>query len=166
MRFVYIRVFHQNMFLKKKYGSTSSASIWGLVWRNPKGFLFLTSIRGCTLYICWQIKLGLKLKFRRLKRNRQMFPGDWATWAGRGELWGTRARTLEGDSGHKCWTIMHVHFPWAIDLSIFVLYKYLCSEPYERWGIVYTEHYHISPAPLHISQLIQHNYFNHCGHID
>ena len=42
----------------------------------------------------------------------------------------------------------------------------VCSEPYERWGIVYTEHYHISPAPLHISQLIQHNFFNHCGHID
>ena len=42
---VYIRVFHENMFLKKKYGSTRSASIGGWVWRNPKGFLIY---RGCT----------------------------------------------------------------------------------------------------------------------
>ena len=45
---VNIRVFHENMFLMKKIGSTCSASNWRLVWRNPKGFLILTSVRGCT----------------------------------------------------------------------------------------------------------------------
>ena len=42
------RVSHENMFLMKKIGSTRSASIWGLLWRNPKGFLILTTFRGCT----------------------------------------------------------------------------------------------------------------------
>ena len=32
----------------KNIGSTCSASIWGLLWRNPKGFLILTTFRGCT----------------------------------------------------------------------------------------------------------------------
>ena len=32
----------------KQIGSTRSASIWGLLWRNPKGFLILTTFRGCT----------------------------------------------------------------------------------------------------------------------
>ena len=35
-------------FSKKKNGSTRSTSIWGLLWRNPKGFLILTSFKGCT----------------------------------------------------------------------------------------------------------------------
>ena len=48
LRWLNIRVFHENMFLMKKLGSTRSASIWRLVWRNPKGFLILISFRGCT----------------------------------------------------------------------------------------------------------------------
>ena len=36
------------MFLMKKFGSTRSASIWGLLWRNPKGFLILIGFRECT----------------------------------------------------------------------------------------------------------------------
>ena len=35
-------------FVMKKCGSTCSASIWGLLWRNPKGFFILISFRGCT----------------------------------------------------------------------------------------------------------------------
>ena len=42
------RVSHENVFLTKKYGSTRSASIRGLLSRNPKGFLILISFRGCT----------------------------------------------------------------------------------------------------------------------
>ena len=38
----------QKHFVMKKCGSTCSASIWGLLWRNPKGFLILISFRGCT----------------------------------------------------------------------------------------------------------------------
>ena len=34
----------------KKLGSTCFASIWELLWRNPKGFLILTTFRGCTLH--------------------------------------------------------------------------------------------------------------------
>ena len=43
-----IGCFTKTCFWWKKIGSTRSASIWGLVWRNPKGFLILTSFRGCT----------------------------------------------------------------------------------------------------------------------
>ena len=46
--FINIRVSHENEFLMTKIGSTRSASIWGLLWRNPKGFLILTTFRGCT----------------------------------------------------------------------------------------------------------------------
>ena len=46
--FISTRVFHENMFFMKKIGSTRSASILKLVWRNPKGFLILTSFWGCT----------------------------------------------------------------------------------------------------------------------
>ena len=34
------RVFHEYMFLMEKIGSTGSASIWGLLWRNPRIFDF------------------------------------------------------------------------------------------------------------------------------
>ena len=47
------KMFHQNMFLKKRNGSTRSVSIWGLLWRNPKGFLILISFRGCTTHFCY-----------------------------------------------------------------------------------------------------------------
>ena len=52
MRCVPIRVFHKNIFLMKKIGSTCSASISGLLWRNPKGFFILISFRGCTSHSC------------------------------------------------------------------------------------------------------------------
>ena len=42
-----IRVFHKIMFLMRKIGSTYSATIWGLFWGNPKGFVILASFRGC-----------------------------------------------------------------------------------------------------------------------
>ena len=35
---VHNRVFHECKFLKKQNGKTRCASIWGLVWRNPKGW--------------------------------------------------------------------------------------------------------------------------------
>ena len=44
---LYIRVSHKNMFLMKKTSSSRSASILGLLWRNPKGILILTTFRGC-----------------------------------------------------------------------------------------------------------------------
>ena len=49
-----IKVSHRNMFLMKKIGSTRSASIWGLLWRNPKGFFISISFRGCTSHSCFE----------------------------------------------------------------------------------------------------------------
>ena len=50
------RVFHKNIFLKKRNGSTYSVNIWGLLWRNPKGFLVLKSFRGHTThFLFWPI---------------------------------------------------------------------------------------------------------------
>ena len=43
------------MFLMKRNGSTCSASIWGLLWRNPKEFLILIGFRGCTSRFCFDI---------------------------------------------------------------------------------------------------------------
>ena len=40
------RVFHENMFFQKKISATHHASAWGLVWKDPKGFLILTKFRG------------------------------------------------------------------------------------------------------------------------
>ena len=45
-----IRVLHENMFLKKRNGSTRSVSIWGWLGRNPKGFFMLISFKGCTTH--------------------------------------------------------------------------------------------------------------------
>ena len=39
-------VYHKNTFFKNKISPTRQASIWGLVWRDPKGFLILTMFRG------------------------------------------------------------------------------------------------------------------------
>ena len=36
--YVPTRVFHENMFFKKKISATHHASAWGLVWKNPKEF--------------------------------------------------------------------------------------------------------------------------------
>ena len=44
------RVSHKNIFLKKRNGSTYSVNIWGLLWRNPKGFLVLKCFRGRTTH--------------------------------------------------------------------------------------------------------------------
>ena len=41
-----IRVYHKNTFFKNKLCPTHQASAWGLVWRNPKGFLISTKFRG------------------------------------------------------------------------------------------------------------------------
>ena len=43
---VYIRVYRENMFFKEKISATHNASAWGLVRRNPKGFLISTMFRG------------------------------------------------------------------------------------------------------------------------
>ena len=45
-----IRVLHENMFLKKRNGSTRSVIIWGWLGRNPKGFFILISFKGCTTH--------------------------------------------------------------------------------------------------------------------
>ena len=45
-----IRVFHENMLLMKSSGSTRSTSIWGLLWRIPKGFLILISFSVLTCF--------------------------------------------------------------------------------------------------------------------
>ena len=42
------RVSYESTFLIKKIGPTRSASIWGLLWRNPEDFLISTSFRWCT----------------------------------------------------------------------------------------------------------------------
>ena len=59
---LYIRVSHKNMFLMKKTSSSRSASILGLLWRNPKEFWFwqllgvaiailiLTTFWGCNFH--------------------------------------------------------------------------------------------------------------------
>ena len=39
---IYIRVYRENMFFKIKISATHNASAWGLVRRNPKGFLIST----------------------------------------------------------------------------------------------------------------------------
>ena len=41
-----IRVYRENMFFKKKISATHNASAWGLVRRDPKGFLISTMFRG------------------------------------------------------------------------------------------------------------------------
>ena len=43
---MFIRVYHKNTFFKNKKRPTRQASAWGLVWRNPKGFLISTMFRG------------------------------------------------------------------------------------------------------------------------
>ena len=43
---MHIRVYHKNTFFKNKISPTRQASAWGLVWRNPKGFLISTMFRG------------------------------------------------------------------------------------------------------------------------
>ena len=45
--FVWVRarVFQENMIFKKKM-TTHHALAWGLVWRDPKGFLILTKFKG------------------------------------------------------------------------------------------------------------------------
>ena len=45
---LFIRVSQQNMFFWKSRSPTQSCGIWVLVWRIPKGFLILTTFRGCT----------------------------------------------------------------------------------------------------------------------
>ena len=40
------RVYRENMFFKKKISATHNASAWGLVRRDPKGFLISTMFRG------------------------------------------------------------------------------------------------------------------------
>ena len=44
--YILIRVYHKNTFFKNKISPTRQASAWGLVWRNPKGFLISTMFRG------------------------------------------------------------------------------------------------------------------------
>ena len=41
-----MRVYHKNTFFTNKLCPTHQASAWGLVWRNPKGFLISTKFRG------------------------------------------------------------------------------------------------------------------------
>ena len=43
---IYLRVYRENMFFKKKISATHNASAWGLVRRDPKGFLISTMFRG------------------------------------------------------------------------------------------------------------------------
>ena len=43
---VRVRVYQKNMFFKNKEIRTHQASAWGLVWRDPKGFLISTKFRG------------------------------------------------------------------------------------------------------------------------
>ena len=47
-----IRVFHQNMFFQQqKISATHHASAWGLVWRNPKGFIILNKFKGSSSHL-------------------------------------------------------------------------------------------------------------------
>ena len=43
---LHTRVYHKNTFFRNKISPTRQASAWGLVWRNPKGFLISTMFRG------------------------------------------------------------------------------------------------------------------------
>ena len=43
---LHTRVYHKNTFFRNKISPTRQASAWGLVWRNPKGFLISTKFRG------------------------------------------------------------------------------------------------------------------------
>ena len=40
------RVFHEKKVFDEKIGSTRSASIWRLLWRNSKAFLILKALGG------------------------------------------------------------------------------------------------------------------------
>ena len=47
------RVYHKNTFFKNKLSPTHQASAWGLVWRDPKGFLIPTNFRGSSSHFCF-----------------------------------------------------------------------------------------------------------------
>ena len=68
LAYMSILVFHGNMFLMNKIGSTCSASIWGLPWKSQKDFRFwyvladaqvISVLTFFTLYIFTQLSICL-----------------------------------------------------------------------------------------------------------
>ena len=67
-----IGCFTKTYFWWEKNGSTCSASIWGLLWRNPKWGLILISFRGCTSHFRSDLFCIVNFHFEFLNFSRYL----------------------------------------------------------------------------------------------